>query len=210
MRRDPSAVEIVLHPRGTALERHASGGRWRTENGPVLFPHRPSRRWPLLEPRYPPRPGERLDERDLELMASVSGRGWHTLVADAEGATPAYGFSVGLFRSYDHPEVVAFGLEPAALRALVDRIGERVDSGERLDPERSVDGLLEGRLVSFRAVSPRRYPARLGYALWYHDGPRFPALQVFWSDAAGRFPWDSWVEREARDAQPILQETEPA
>src|SRR5512144_2454129 len=61
VRRDPTAVEIVLHPRGSALERSGASARWKTGAGPVLFPHRPSRRYPRFEPRFPPRPGETLD-----------------------------------------------------------------------------------------------------------------------------------------------------
>ncbi len=210
VRRDPSAVEIVLHPRGTTLERRASAVRWHTGSGPVLFPQRPSRRYPRFEPRFPPRPGETLDAADLRLMADVAQFGFHLVRVPAEGEAPARVFTVGLFRSWDHPEIAMFGLEVADLSAAVVRAAERVRHGERFDHGDLVDEIVEGRAVAFRRIVPRHYAAHLGHGVWYHGGTGFPALQALWADGAGHFPWDRWCARELRDAQPILFEPEPA
>jgi hypothetical protein len=209
VRRDPSAVEIVLHPRGTALERPALGSRWHTGKGPVLFPHRPSRRWPNFDPSYPPRRGEPLDGADLRLMAEVAQAGFHVVASPSNGAAPAFAFSVGLFRTFDHPEVAIFGLPVDVLEGAVRRLAERVRSGDRLEQGDVVDGVLEGRSVTFRRILQRHYAAWLGHGVWYHGGARFPALQAIWSDG-GHFPWDRWFARELRDAQPVLCEPETA
>lgn len=210
VRRDPSAVEIVLHPRGTALHRASAAARWHLEAGPVLFPHRPSRRWPRLDPRYPPRPGEPLDGSELRVMADVAQRGFHVVRVASSGDAPPCAFSVGLFRSFDHPEVAVFGLALDVLRAAVDRVGERVRSGERFEPGDVAGGIVEGRTVAFRGIVPRHCAPFLGHAVWYHGGARFPALQAIWSDEAGHLPWERWFPRELRDAQPMLFEREPA
>jgi hypothetical protein len=210
VRRDPTAIDIVFHRRGTALRREASGGRWHTETGPVLFPHRPSRRWPRFDPRYAPRRGEPLDAHDLRVIADVSHAGVHVVRGASTGAAPAFAFSIGLFRTFDHPEVAMFGLAPDALDAAVRRLGDRVRAGERFDEGNVVDGILDGRAVAFRRIVPRHYPSYLGYAVWYHGGARFPALQATWSDPERHFPWERWFPRELRDAQPALFEPEPA
>ncbi len=209
VRQDPSAVEIVLHPRGTALEREAAHARWHTEAGPVLLPRRPSRRWPRFDPQYPPRRGEPLDASDLRLMADVAQVGYHVASGAANGDAPGFAFSVGLFRSFDHPEVAVFGLGPEALQAAVRRIGERVRVGERFDEGAFDEGVVDGRSVAFRRIAARHYGARLGHAVWYHGGVRFPALQAIWEED-GLFPWDRWFPRALRDAQPVLWDLEPA
>jgi hypothetical protein len=209
VRRDPTAVEIVLHPRGTALERAAAHARWHTEVGPVLFPRRPSRRWPRFDPQYPPRRGEPLDESDLRLMADVAQVGYHVVSGISNGEAPGFAFSVGLFRTFDHPEVAVFGLPAETLLAAVRRVGERVRVGERFDEGSVEEGLVDGRPVAFRRVAPRHYPSRLGHGCWYHGGARFPALQAIWADD-GLFPWDRWFRRELREAQPVLFDPEPA
>ncbi|HET8541373.1 MAG TPA: DUF4262 domain-containing protein [Anaeromyxobacter sp.] len=210
VRRDPSAVEIVLHPRSTTLERSGAEGRWQTGAGPVLLPHRASRRYPRFEPRFPPRPGEALDGEDLRLMADVAQHGFHVAAVAGEGDARAHAHSVGLFRSWDHPEVAAFGLAPEVLHAAVARLGDRVRRGERFDHGDVAEGVLHDRAVAFRRIVPRHYAAFLARAVWYHDGARFPALQALWADADGRFPWDRWFPRELRDLQPVLFEPEPA
>lgn len=209
VRRDPAALEIVMRPRGTELVRAEAGARWHTQRGPVLLPRRRSHRWPELEPRFPPRPGEPLDAGDLELIAEVAQVGWHVVVRPAEGDAPAYAHTVGLFRSFDHPEVLLSGLAPDALRAALYRIGALVRGGALEDPARTHD-VLEGRRLELRRIAPRHYAAWLGTAVWYHGGSRFPALQCVWSDPDGRFPWDPWFPRELRDRQPVLFEPERA
>jgi hypothetical protein len=209
VRRDPSAVEIVLHPRGTALERSGAGARWLTGAGPVLLPHRPSRRYPRFEPRFPPRSGEVLDDGGLRVMADVAQSGFH-VVEVAEAGEVARAYSVGLFRSWDHPELVLFGLAPEVLNGAISRLGDRVRHGERFDHGDVVEGVLDDRALAFRRLVPRHCGPFLASAVWYHDGARFPAMQAVWADRDGRFPWDRWFPRELRDAQPVLFEPEPA
>jgi Domain of unknown function (DUF4262) len=210
VRRDPSSVEIVLHPQGTVLERHGSAARWFTEQGPVLLPHRPSRRYPRFEPRFPPRPGEPLDAEDLRLLADVAQSGFHCAVSGGDADTVPHAFSVGFFRSWDHPEVALFGLEPARLEAAVGQIADRIRDGQRFEHGELAGGIVNGREVAFRRIVSRHYAAYLGHAVWYHGGARFPALQAVWADEEGHFPWDRWFRRELRDAQPMLFEPEPA
>lgn len=206
--RDPSTVDIVLHPRGTALGRSGPASRWRVEEGAHPLPPRASRRWPSLEPRYPPRRGEPLDAGDLRALADVAEIGWHVIQVDGGGASHA--FTVGLFRSFDHPEVVLFGLGAELREAALDRVGARVRSGERFEDGGVAAGILPDRAVTFRTVSRRHYLAYLGYAGWFHGGPRFPALQAIWPDGEGRFPWERWFPHALREVQPILAEPEPA
>jgi hypothetical protein len=207
---DPSALEIVLHPRGTALARRSATARWTTEAGPLLFPHLRSRRFPSLEPRYPPRPLEQLDAADLAVLADVADRGFHVEVVPARGDDPAHAFTVGLFRSFDHPEVIVFGPSPLGLEDLVDALAARVRAGERFEEGSVATGILPGRPVVFRRVAARHYPAWLAHAAWYHGGLRFPAVQCVWPDAAGNFPWDRWYPRSLRGQQPVLDGREMA
>ncbi len=209
VRRDPSAIEIVLHPLGTTLQRSGVEARWHTGAGPVLLPRRPSRRYPRFEPRFPPRPGEALDATGLRLLADVAQAGFHAVEASPDEGPP-HAYTVGLFRSWDHPEVAVFGLAPEIMQAAVARLGERVRKGERFEHGDVAVAVLDDRAVTFRRIVPRHFAEHLARAVWYHGGARFPALQAVWADADGRFPWDRWFPRELRDLQPVLFEPEPA
>jgi hypothetical protein len=207
--RDPSAVEIVLHPRGTGLERDGPQARWHTEEGPLLFPARPSRRFPTLEPRYPPRPGEPLDAGDLAVLADIAERGYH-VVRSPEGSAPALAHSIGLFHGFDHAEICVLGEPPGGGHTLVERLAAEVQRGARLEPGQVVAESLLGWPVALVAVSPRQHAELLPLAVWYHGGVRFPVVQAVWPDSAGRFPWERWAARDLREDQPILAERDPA
>jgi len=207
--RDPTAVEIVLHPRGTGLGRAGPSGRWHTEEGPLLFPVRPSRRFPTLEPRYPPRPGEPLDAGDLAVLAEVAERGWY-VVRQHDLTWPALAHSVGLFRNFDQAELCVLGDPPGGSPSLVERLANEVRRGVRLEPGDVVDDALLARPVALVPVSPRQHGELFPLAVWYHGGARFPLLQAIWSDAAGRFPWERWSSRGVREDQPLLSEKDPA
>jgi hypothetical protein len=207
---DPTAVEIVLHPRGTEVGRPSATARWHTEEGPLLFPQRRSRRWPTLDPQYPPRASEPLDAADLSLLADVADRGFHVDAVGARGDDPAHAFTVGLFRSFDHPEVIVFGSDPGDLEAIAEAVGDRVRGGDRFEEGAVATGILPGRPVVFRRVAARHYSTWLAHAAWYHGGLRFPAVQCVWPDAAGNFPWDRWYPRWLRAQQPILDGRELA
>jgi hypothetical protein len=142
-------------------------------------------------------------------MADVAQAGFHVVSGTPRGAVPAFAFSVGLFRTFDHPEVAIFGLGVEALEGAVRRMGELVAGGDRLEAGEIREGVLDARAVTFRQILPRHYAGWLGHAVWYHAGARFPALQAIWSDG-GHFPWDRWFARELRDAQPVLCEPETA
>ena len=207
--RDPTAVEIVLHPRGTNLGRAGPSGRWHTEEGPLLFPARPSRRFPALEPRYPPRPGEPLDAGDLAVLAEVAERGWQ-VVRQEDLSWPALAHTVGLFRSFDHAELCVLGEPPGGAAGLVERLAQRVRAGARMEPGDVLDDSPLARPLALVPVSPRRHGDLMPLAVWYHGGARFPLLQVIWSDAAGRFPWERWSSRGVREEQPVLSDKEHA
>jgi hypothetical protein len=207
--RDPSAVEIVLHPRGTGLERTSVQGRWHTEEGPLLFPSRPSRRFPRLEPRYPPRPHEPLDACDLAVLADVAQQGFHVVRSPA-GAAPPLAHTVGLFRGFDHAELCVLGEPPGGAAALVERLAAKVLGGARLEPGRLVSAGQAGWLVALVEVSPRQHAELMPLAVWYHGGARFPVVQAVWPDRAGRFPWERWATRDLRADQPVLSERDPA
>ncbi|MFT3915498.1 MAG: DUF4262 domain-containing protein [Anaeromyxobacteraceae bacterium] len=207
--RDPSAVEIVLHPRGTGLGRAGPLGRWHTEQGPLLFPALPSRRFPTLEPRYPPRPNEPLDAGDLLVLAEVADHGWH-VVRPARDAQPLLAHTVGLFRNQDHPELCVLGQPPGGAVAMLDRLAREVFAGMRFEPGDLHEDPVTGRRLALVAVSPRLHGDLVPLAVWYHGGARFPLLQAVWPDPEGRYPWERWSEPGLRGDQPVLLDRDPA
>ena len=51
-----------------------------------------------------------LDDNDRKLLQDVAEVGWHVVLIAEEAGTPGWAFSVGLYHTFRHPEVVVFGL----------------------------------------------------------------------------------------------------
>jgi hypothetical protein len=134
-------------------------------------------------------PPEPADERDRKLLADVERYGWHVIGIEEDAEGPGFAYSVGLYRSRGHPEVIVLGLPVRVMHQIINAVGEVVRSGERFEHLDESGEVLDGFHVAFRTVERRHYPDYLGYARWFHRGDDFPALQCVWPDSAHRYPW---------------------
>src|SRR5437868_12056075 len=131
-------------------------------------------------------PPEPADDHDRQLLADVEKHGWHVIRVKEDEEGPAFAYSVGLHRSFGHPEVIVFGLPLRVMHQIVNAVGEEVRSGERFEHLDESGEILEGYHVAFRTVERRQYADYLGYALWFYRGDGFPALQCLWPDSDHR------------------------
>jgi hypothetical protein len=160
-----------------------------------------------------PEPENALDEK---LLADVRTYGWHCItVADElhpehakENAArgpheiydAAFTYTVGLWLTQDHPELVLVGRWPNPHAVLASAVAI-IESGQRFNPDDSSDEVIERYAVCFRAVSRTRCEELLTYASWLIGRRAFDAMQLVLPDASGRWPWDA---EYASVPQPLL------
>jgi len=121
---------------------------------------------------------------------------------DDEG--PAFAFSIGLFKTFGHPEVILFGLKIEAMHGIINAIGEEVRQGRRFSEGEVTSGIIEGFDVRFCKISHDHYSEYFGTASWYYQSTEYPALQCVWPDRRGRFPWDDDFPESLRAIRPML------
>ncbi len=117
---------------------------------------------------------------------------------------PAFAYSVGLFRTRRHPEVVVVGLSLETMHAMINTIHDLVRAGSAFSPGQRCDDVLEGVPVRFGGVARECYDSHLGVAIDFYSGDDFPALQCLWPDKDGRFPPDPDCAAAIIDRQPAL------
>lgn len=145
------------------------------------------------------------DEGGARVVRSdVLTYGWHAAGATADAGTPAWRYTVGLHRSYQHPEVVVSGLSHGVMEAFLAAIVRHVQAGHRFEAGDAYDGILERYACAFRAVDRCRYTPYLPQAVAFYGGTRFPALQCLWPDRLGRYPWARGCDPAVRAAQECL------
>jgi hypothetical protein len=144
------------------------------------------------------------DESEKKVLSDIAAFGWHCVQIFAEENQPEYSFTVGLFESFDHPELVIFGLKaPIAHRILCIAVNA-ARAGAPLDLTQCTDALLEGYSCCFVEVPQREYGSYVGFAQWYYQGNGFPLYQVVWPSRTGLFPWHPEATQEFRAAQPVI------
>jgi hypothetical protein len=111
---------------------------------------------------------------------------------------PDFGFTIGLFATHDHPEIVVVGLGREMVSWLLTHIAEQVRDGRRFDDVREFDRVLENQYgCRFRALSRKLRLDHLGTAIWFYQGTAFPALQAFVPDVNRRYRWEEGVDGNA-------------
>lgn len=145
-----------------------------------------------------------LDPGDRKVLDDIDTHGWHMTGVAEDDEGPGFVYSIGLYHSFGHAEVVVVGLELDVMFHIVHAIGVAVRGGATMHEGEARHGMLKGYPCMFRAVGQRRYREYFGYALWFYRSADFPVLQCVWPDKQGRWPWDAEFKPAWKAKQPIL------
>lgn len=142
--------------------------------------------------------------RDRDILDAVASRGFLVVSASPRTSGPNWAFSIGLFHSFGHPELLVFGLPVEAMQSILGNLGERIRDGAVFRDGFVSSEVLGGCDVTFRAVARRWYPFVLGFANWFYRSRPFPVLQLLWPNRKHEFPWDHSPSIDSRAVQPLL------
>jgi hypothetical protein len=144
------------------------------------------------------------DDRDRKLLADIARVGWAVIGIPEDDEGPGYAFSVGLYRTFGHPEVILIGLPWKLSYRFINDIGAAVKAGKQYEPGREYDDLVEGYPAVFVAVDRGHYKEYLGTAGWFYRGWDFPVVQMVWCDRDRCWPWDAGKAPKYWRRQPLL------
>jgi hypothetical protein len=145
---------------------------------------------------------------EVEIGEVVRRHGWFG--ADIRDADPPFIYTIGLIETFDHPELIVFGLEPSQAAILLEALVDKLRAGERFSAAeiRTISIRADDHRVGFRPVDPTQHQFYLGFAMGYcrHIGRSddLAAVQVFWPDRRGKFPFEVGFAWEMSDSQPRL------
>ena len=97
------------------------------------------------------------NDRDRKLLADIARVGWAVLGILEGEEEPEYAFSVGLYRTLAHPEVILIGLPWDVSYQFINDIGAAVKGGKRYEAGQTYDDLAEGYPSAFVAVDRGHY-----------------------------------------------------
>jgi hypothetical protein len=144
------------------------------------------------------------DETPAEIRRVITEFGWWVGLIGADADEPTFGYTIGLWETLKHPEIIIFGLKLDTMHGVLNACGDLVRKGARFEDGGQTADVLEGYDVRFRHLAAKDYARYLGYACRHYGGDWFPAVQCLWPDQHGKFPGEPGVADFMASAQPVL------
>jgi len=141
---------------------------------------------------------------DDQTESNIEKYGLTVIILEATEYLPAFAYSLGLWKTFKHPEIICFGLTTKNLHALINDVAELVKQGQILATNRNYDEFFNNADTQFVKVDPSYLSNYFGTAINYYNSDKFPALQFVWTDRNNKFPWDTDYEEEFQYRQPLL------
>lgn len=141
---------------------------------------------------------------DEKTKADIEQYGLHVIIIEATDYLPSFAYSIGLWQTYKHPEIICFGFSAQTLHITINNVAELVKKGERIQPGKTYDVFFENSKTAFVQVDGRNLEDYFGTAIDFYDSEDFPALQLVWTDRNDKFPWENDFEEEFLYKQPLL------
>lgn len=145
---------------------------------------------------------------DEEIATIVSEHGW--FFANVSDAAIPFGYTIGLMTTHQHPELIAFSLDPQGAYSLFAAMISAIEQGTRFE-ETGIKELQVGvdtHRIKIRRVHESQHPLYLGFAMGHltRQGRigELQAVQVCWPDEHGDFPFDLNCNPRLNELQPRL------
>lgn len=149
---------------------------------------------------------EERDPAEQAIVEAVKEHGWFVALFEATETEPSFGYTIGLWKTFKHPEIVIFGLDTTTMHTTLNAVGERIRNGEQMQIILPDPDVFEGRNARFVNVPETYIQDYFGYGMWFNDYKPFSVLQLAWPDRKGLFPWEEGSDPVVKSAQPILSD----
>lgn len=143
-----------------------------------------------------------LDEDKFQ--SNIEKYGWTVILIEATDYLPSFAYTTGLWKNYQHPELICFGLSVKTLHGILNDAGELIKAGQTLQTDYTYTDFFEENKTEFIPVDGRNIADYFGTAIGFYQTADFPAMQLIWTDRDDKFPWETDYEEEFKFKQPLL------
>ena len=130
-----------------------------------------------------------------EILDHLGHNDYYVSSASERGGDLACVYSVGLWHSFKHPEIITFGLPEEQGRCLLLDLRNLIKLGHFPMVSRALGRCVGHYPIQLEPIRDRQIIREyLPMANWFYGEESFPVFQLFWSDLDGRFSWDQYLE----------------
>jgi hypothetical protein len=145
------------------------------------------------------------DEHERKAIDDIRKYGVHILhVFDDKGVAPEFSYTVGLWHTHGHPEILISGLKESLRHRLLNNLNHRIGEGLEYKDGQSYTDVIENYRCYFQEIPRDRYRAYLGWDIWFYGSNEFEAVQMLWPSVDHVYPWDGEADEFLKNAQEIL------
>ena len=147
-----------------------------------------------------------IDQQELliQTKANIRKFGLQVIMVESTDYLPSFSYSIGLYETYKHPEIICFGLSNDLGLAIINDVAELIKNGEIIKTNKTYDNIFSNSKAEFLHVDKKNINDYLGAAINYYNSEGFPVLQLVWTDRNDKFPWEDNFEEKFIYKQPLL------
>lgn len=123
-----------------------------------------------------------------ETIAIIDRVGWVNLhIMD----TLPYTYTIGLFKTFGHPEIVISGIHRDAAHTILNNLACSIrDKRASFQTDTTYFEIFQSYPAQFRDINPSVTESNFGLGCRFYNQAVIPIIQCVWPDLSKRFPWD--------------------
>lgn len=120
---------------------------------------------------------------DDKIKSHIEDYGWHCCyVFDLEGVKPEFSYTIGFEKTFNHPEIIVFGLDRNVAHQILSDIACDIADGVKLQTDIKLSNVIGGDYqVMFKEVDDNAFDKYLGQAVDFYNR-QFKAWALLWPD----------------------------
>jgi len=135
---------------------------------------------------------------------NIEKAGLQVIMVQPTGYSPSFAYSIGLYKTYKHPEIICFGLPDDLGHTIINDIASLIKNGEVIKTNKKYNTIFKNSKAEFLEVDKKNMSDYFGTAINYYDTENFPTFQLVWTDRNDKFPWEDNFEEKFLFEQPLL------
>lgn len=139
-----------------------------------------------------------------QTKGNIEKFGLQVIMVGSTNYSPSFAYSIGLKKTYNHPEIICFGLPNDLAHGIINDVAKIIKNNESIESGKFYTEIFKDSRTAFLKVDVRNIPDYFGAALNYYEQEKFDALQLVWTDRNDKFPWEGNFEEEFLYDQPLL------
>ena len=132
---------------------------------------------------------DRFAKGDRKIIKDINTYGWHVVNVMPQGDDAGWAYSIGMFRTLEHPEILVFGLRDTSMHAIINHVGERVRKKARSSRTmwKMATRWTDIAACSSPFISSGTHGSS-GTVVGSTVDDEFPVLQLVWPDKETHYP----------------------